>query len=414
MGLQVWLPFNKDNRNVGLANINVTENGITRFVSEGYTSGKCVKFGTEIGFYQINSNFAKHTTEMSVSFFVNFTSFLSENATVFGFFSKKDSAKWEDYIFGFLRNGEERYFCFCVSDTLSSTEYRCYTNKLSLDTWYHFVLTYKNGIMKIYQDGVLTSTYTTPIEPNFSSIDRLLIGNAPDIHYQTDIKMNDFRVYDHCITEEDVKRIYNCKIMDIVATRRGHGFFYDNSGLLINEFTSKSITYSRNSMYFDGRNSLIKAPSGLSINSGTLSIWYYLSPKPLINNDNSVIYLDGTSKMSIVLDNNGRQIITSCGSQYSGKYSLANAINGSWNNIVAVYSPKGGVSCFVMNGDTLQAKKEDSWPEYSEELFIGGSERYSASFNGYISKITVYRNQLTEDEAKQLYAIERIFLPPII
>jgi hypothetical protein len=209
MALKVWLPLNKDTRNVGLNNVKATNNGAT--LTNGGVYNNCYHFGTASSYMTLPpSCMTGFTTACTVSFWLRIKTWNTSYATFFQ--AGKGSSPWNDYIFGFLRNSSNSTVCFTISNSSSSSQNNYLTSALNLNTWYHIVLIYETGKCKIYLNGTLDHQYTTTFVPHFAGITKITLGtcNATS-SYQTDCDMNDLRIYDHALTESDVLRIYNNK-----------------------------------------------------------------------------------------------------------------------------------------------------------------------------------------------------------
>ena len=204
MALQVWLPLTKDLRNQGLSNVTVTNNGAT-FNSAGKLGG-CYSFGTGDSYITVDSTPLKTFTEFSFACWVKIISWNTSYSTVFAA-KNSTSVSWNNLIFSLLRNSSNSTLCFNISNGSSTTTTNCQTGTLSLNTWYHITCTYKSGEIKLYQDGNVVSTYNTSIVPNFNSIVNLWIGKSNANSYQSNNLMNDVRIYDHCLSPIEVKKL---------------------------------------------------------------------------------------------------------------------------------------------------------------------------------------------------------------
>lgn len=377
MALQVWLPLNKDTRNTGLSNVTVTNNGAT--LSNNGVFDKCYKFTyNSLSFPSLSCMEMKPNKQFSVAFFVKGV----DNGWVIA------CQAWE---FRFR------------SDWIQITpgpvgRYPAkYTVTTEDNQWRHVAFTWNGSTLVLYVDGEKRAESSFQADYSISQIFNLCYSGTRYI--------NDFRIYDHCITEEDVKRIYNCKIMDICASSYNGGFFYDNSGLLINDLVSTGLTYSGNSMYFNGSTTQIRpkdGTSGLNISGGTLSVWFKPLSKP---SDFRIVYIDSKSKMALGFYTNNYFIVVTSEAGNKSTFSTDSLIYNQLNNVIISYDQSyNPLYCYV-NGVKAATGTTNNWIE-TAGLTIGGRQSNTANkFNGYISKVTVYRNQLTEDEAKQLYAI---------
>lgn len=202
MSLRVWLPLNGNLDNQGLDDITVTNHGAT--VDNSGKIGKCYSFGTSTSYLTLsNDAMNKCTTECSLSFWLNITSWNTSYATYFQ--AGLGGAPWTHYVFGVLRNASSTNLCFTISNGSSSSQASYTTPALSLNTWYHLTFVYKTGHCLIYINGELYKDYTTTIVPNFSGITKTTVGVCNSGGYQTNCKLNDVRIYDHALSPREVE-----------------------------------------------------------------------------------------------------------------------------------------------------------------------------------------------------------------
>lgn len=204
MSLKIWLPLTKDLRNQGLDNVTVTNNGAT-FNADGKLGG-CYSFGTSNSYITIDSAPLKTFTEFSFACWVKIISWNTNYSTIFAI-KNSTGVSWNNLIFSLLRDSSSSTLCFNISNGSNYTSNSCRTEALSLNTWYHITCTYKNGQIKLYQDGNIVSTYNTSVVPNFNSIVNLWIGKSNENSYQSNNLLNDIRIYDHCLSPFEVKQI---------------------------------------------------------------------------------------------------------------------------------------------------------------------------------------------------------------
>lgn len=219
MSLRVWLPLNGDLHNQGLSNISVTNSGAT--VNTSGKIGSCYSFGTSASGMNITNYDFSQFTECSVSVWLKIISWNTNYATYVQLGTNGRS--WANYIFGVLRGASASKLAFVIGNTSSTTTTNCLTSELELNTWYHFAFVYKNGNMKIYKNGALDTEYTTSIVPAFSSISKISLGRANDNGYQSNCLMNDFRIYDHALSELEIKEIARAKVLHYPLNHNGFG-----------------------------------------------------------------------------------------------------------------------------------------------------------------------------------------------
>lgn len=227
--IKFWLPLNKDERNCGLATGQAVASGIT--FTDGGPVGKYADFsGSGNKYVRIPiDGLTGLTTACSVSTWVKIDSWNAAWQTIFAFL--KTSSPWTGNVFTFIRNSTASALTFSISNGSTSIQTALCTNTLDLNRWYHFVCTYKTGEMKIYQDGVLSKTYSPAIEPAFSQITHAALGVEcgtafGSVSYQHRGGISDFRVFDKTLTAQEVKDLYNNKMFEV------------NGGLFLEETTN--------------------------------------------------------------------------------------------------------------------------------------------------------------------------------
>ena len=186
-----------------MSDITVTNNGAT--VDNNGKIGKCYSFGTSTSYLTLSNNtINKCTTECSLSFWLNITSWNSSYATFFQ--AGLGDTPWSNYIFGILRDGTSSNLCFTISNGSSASNNSYKTSNLELNTWYHLTFVYKTGHCLIYVNGELYQDYATTIVPNFSGITKTTVGACNNgASYQTNCKINDLRVYNRALSPKEIE-----------------------------------------------------------------------------------------------------------------------------------------------------------------------------------------------------------------
>lgn len=203
MSLQVWLPFTGHLNNQGLSNATITNTSAV--VDDSGKLGKCYSFGTGASYININKETVTNfTTECTVCFWLYIISWNTSYATFLQFGKSGDS--WGSYIFGFLRNATSARCCFTISNGSSATNANCLSSALDTGKWYHVCLVYSPGKCSIYLNGALDVEYTPTIVPDFTKVTKITIGKSY-VNYQTNCKMNDFRIYDHALSPKEISEL---------------------------------------------------------------------------------------------------------------------------------------------------------------------------------------------------------------
>ena len=219
MSLQVWLPLTKDLRNQGLSNVTITNNGAT-FNSAG-------KLG---GCYQTDGSHRIAISSfpwMSMKPDYNFSLFLWVKGTTTGWLIA--AGGWELLLqptfirIGLSGNGQ---YPAQLTDTFDS------------NTWYHLGFTWEGatGQLKLYLNGSNVATSSVPSTADFS------VNNPINLTYDGPRYINDFRIYDHCLSPMEVKRISQGLILHYPLNRQGWGQEnLDNFSSIANNWTMESL-----------------------------------------------------------------------------------------------------------------------------------------------------------------------------
>ena len=84
---------------------------------------------------------------------------------------------------------------------------------MPLNEWHHLCFTYKNTESKLYIDGTLRYTgtnagsYKTSHNLTLGARSNSANGAGSSFYYPMEGYLNDFRLYDHCLSAKEVKEI---------------------------------------------------------------------------------------------------------------------------------------------------------------------------------------------------------------
>lgn len=197
MSLRVWLPLNGNTNNQGLSGIIMA--GSPDSYDVNGKIGKCASFaGNTTNIIYYNTSEFNYTDNFSYCVWINqnFTGTAQQWAFANG------RADYGSYGYGIKINSATDISCFFGSKGVSVS---CPTNE-----WHHIAVTISGTIMKVYKDGILDSTNSTATLPTYSDGNGLGLGC---IHYTGGNifpfygSLNDFRIYDHCLSPKEVKEI---------------------------------------------------------------------------------------------------------------------------------------------------------------------------------------------------------------
>ena len=201
MSLQVWLPLNGNINNQGV--LDVSTSGAPASWSNGKI-GKCATFTGNIAnrITTPDMQALRHTNNFSYCVWLN------QNYS-----SSASQAHQFAFTYGRADAGSYGYGIAIISTTTircwfgtRATEISCPANE-----WHHIAVTVSGTTIKYYVDGILSKTANTATLPTYLDSECKGLGLGC-FHYSGDIypyygSMNDFRIYDHCLSAREVKEI---------------------------------------------------------------------------------------------------------------------------------------------------------------------------------------------------------------
>lgn len=194
MGLQLWLPLNGDVKNYGLKNINVLDHGTSEY-NQGKI-GKCRSF-VGSGYLKLTNSFGIESgKDFSCCYWIKE---ISNNTSP----SFRVVYQCGNLIIGHYND------CFNIYNGSDlDFVYKCDTTD-----WVHCCLTYQSlgNIMTIYINGIKCSTHQPKNLNNLSST-TALIGKRNTETYLLEGYLNDFRLYDECLSPKQIKYISQAMI----------------------------------------------------------------------------------------------------------------------------------------------------------------------------------------------------------
>lgn len=193
MSLQVWLPLNGNINNQGLSNIIINSNAVT------HTDGKLGKAATFSSSYIgiTNTPLTGSINELSFSFWMK-TSTPSNTMCIYNGRTTVGGA-----IALFTINGTFRF----DDNSQHSLSYTIPSNN-----WEHYCITRDNTNIKLYVNGALKYTTTSSGAGCSTTATKATIGSS-SVNTTTGSgntltgQLNDFRIYDHCLSAKEVKEI---------------------------------------------------------------------------------------------------------------------------------------------------------------------------------------------------------------
>lgn len=241
MALQVWLPLDGNLNNQGLYNSTITN---TATVDTSGKIGSCYAFNGSSS-NKIVCTAPTINGNASISCWAYFTAMPGSTAwyELVEIGSTSLGGYAQCYLGIWMYSSNKIQVCVKGPSDVRGTA-TDYTHSFTTNTWYHLCATYNGSVAKLYINGALVLT-GTPTTGSLTSGSRIYIGGTNS--YWTKGKFNDVRIYDHCLSAEEVKRISLGLVCHLPLNRNGFGVgnLLTNSNVIVN-----SSSYNLHDYYF--------------------------------------------------------------------------------------------------------------------------------------------------------------------
>lgn len=219
MSLQVWLPLTKDTRNQGLATGTINWTTTASFTNNGklgkaLTTGGC-KMSASMTAQALNNQ----TVTIACWLFVNADADDSTNrAMIFGNDTMSTLGGRQFSIFRYPYSDDIHLsWQNCINGTYTTVIGGVWSGVLTPHAWNHICITYSNPTVKIYINGIQIGTASGSLNTDSYNFDTDIIHNSSS-HY-----INDFRIYDHCLSPMEVKELAKGLVLHYPLNRQGWG-----------------------------------------------------------------------------------------------------------------------------------------------------------------------------------------------
>ena len=308
MSLRVWLPLNGDINNQGLENIEFS-NTATSYITVDNNGkiGKCYNFNSSSinsGIFSNDNGFMSkyiNNKSWSICVWINTTS--SDTCVISLSYGLRMFAGNSTHTYITLYN--------------SSRTVNCISSIASNDgKWHHLCATYdvNTNNIKFYVDGTNTgnANYTSGYTYASSWTNGIFIGRDPNNstvnnHYLYKGKMNDVRIYDHCLSAKEVKELSKGLVCHYPLNNNAgqeNLFNWGNKGnkiITLNDYRNTgSFTQFSGCLTFDAKDTVgttytisfwAKSPNGttslLLYNNNSTPRYFYFSPTTLTTSLNN-------------------------------------------------------------------------------------------------------------------------------
>ena len=217
MSLLVWLPMTKDLRQQGLSNIAITNHNVT--IDTNGKLGSCCYFNGSQQWLQFDTVLGDYyNNDWTIACWLKPT-----DSTRSVIISEYNGIGASNVAIELTTARIVRLYWAGTPDVNFST-----AGALPLNEWTHIVMTKAGRVVKLYFNGELKQTYTSSsdlstrtsaCQPRIGDDYRGNSGNS--VSYQG--YMNDFRMYDHCLSPMEVKELSKGLVLHYPLNREGFG-----------------------------------------------------------------------------------------------------------------------------------------------------------------------------------------------
>lgn len=208
--LKVWLPLNGDLHNQGLDDVTVTNNGAT--VNNEGKIGKCYSFNGSSNYITITQGYIGDSWSYSIWAYTTSGSSPQTLACC----RKSVGSGFSLFLVG----GKLRI------DSGGNSIQHTTTYSYPTNTWFHLTITYGDGKISYYINGEFKNSYSDTISSTYwGNIFSIGASQANGSNYGNYLngRVNDIRIYDHCLSPKEVKELSKGLVLHYPLNRGGFG-----------------------------------------------------------------------------------------------------------------------------------------------------------------------------------------------
>lgn len=212
MSLQVWMPLNNNLNNNGLLNISPSLSG-----SPTYTDGKIGPAlttstdGQGVLLNGIMSTLGTYTNYSIACWVYVMETPTGHSSTILSSGNWNEGANQMCFALYSYSSG---YKNLLIPNKTSWSESLTLSHTISLNTWYHITITYNGTKTDAYINGEYSGSYNGGgITSTSNTTNAKLFAATYYNGFTMKGKINDFRIYDHCLSIREIKEIAKAKVL---------------------------------------------------------------------------------------------------------------------------------------------------------------------------------------------------------
>jgi hypothetical protein len=430
-GLVAYYPFNGNANDESGNNINPSYigSGVTLTSDRFGLNNRAFYFDGNDGSYIRLPADSLPTISRTISFWINAVD-LNGGKVPFSYGGNACNTSSFVMLVNQNNNSAYRVVGHCDQSPISYT----YTSQ-PLNTWKHWVITIEGATQKLYIDGELKQTennYTgsTYVNGRSAIIGGLIYPDGNTVYIDPSAgyfkgKIDDIRIYNHAITDQEVIALYNDSTTYIPPTLEdGLALFLPFNGNANDESGSgnngtvlgASLTQDRFGVYgrayqFDGVNDFISIADNPNLFSDELTISWWYKMTEILGGERVVIgWVDGGHRYQQFFS--GGQLsylngynVAQPGMYFNPIYGL-NDLN-IWKHVVVTYKKLGtstSTTSIYVDGELKQTDNHSLAMDYvpGPDFFIGKNHNGNF-FKGSLDDFRIYNRVLNSNEILALY-----------
>ena len=218
MSLQIWLPLNGSLVNQGLSDADIIATGVT--VNANGKIGKCYSFDGSDDLISINCSnlyktFSGGTQQFSIAFWVYHAD--ATRAVIFGDYGLTGTMGFNVEL---TTGHQVRFYWGANPDKAFAA-----ATAIAVSTWTHIVLTYDGNKINLYKNGILQSdSWSGTLVTKNKTTGLFYLGRDSRTGGTVlNGRLNDFRIYDHCLSIKEVEEISKGLVLHYKLDNNGLG-----------------------------------------------------------------------------------------------------------------------------------------------------------------------------------------------
>jgi hypothetical protein len=296
-----------------------------------------------------------------------------------------------------------------------------------VNNWYYLTMTISGVTQKIFINGELqqtTNSFSTPtfVTGKSAIFGAILYTDGNTVYVEPTAgnfqgKLDDFRFYDHALSDAQVLQLYNGESSGLVAfypfngnandgsTNGNHGTVY-GATLTTDRFGNLNSAYN-----FNGVGDYISVSDNSQLFSDEMTIAWWCKVPAYQSGAHVVIgWVEGGYRYQQFFDGNSFAYlngynVTSPGTYFNPTYNLT-AVN-EWQHLLVTYkklSETSSTTALYVNGELKQTDNHTLAMAYQSGFnFYIGKNHNANWFNGDLDDIRIYNLALSDQEIWKLY-----------